>query len=514
MSRQKEVAIRISLGATPRSIFAQLMTESLLLALMGGVLGVAVGYAMLQALIALMPRNTIPIEADLRMNLPILGFAIAITTLAGFLFGCVPAWHASRIDPAEPLKEGGRSGVGSGRHRLRRILVISEFALALTLLAGAGLAIHSFRNLLSVDLGVRTDHVLTFFLQVPDSRPKDPERIIAYYRQMLAGIRTVPGVSHASVETGLPLEGSGFGMPFVIAGKPAVADPSQRPLTRIRNGNAGLLQDPRHSVGQGPVSERPRYVVEREGGCDQRAVRQQILQGNRSIKTTVDGGRVDSRSHQAGTCCRLAGCRGLSQRAKPGVREDYQEMEVPFWQIPWPSAGVAVRTAEDPASMTKSIAAAVHSVDPQIALSTPRTLDQVRDEVLANDRFTMILFACFAGVALLLAGIGIYGVMSFSVSQRRHEIALRMALGATRSRVVALVVKEGVALACAGLCLGLIGAYFVGRTMQSMLFGVGAVDYSAFGAVGLILLLAALLACYLPAHRAASVEPMAILRNE
>jgi putative ABC transport system permease protein len=197
-----------------------------------------------------------------------------------------------------------------------------------------------------------------------------------------------------------------------------------------------------------------------------------------------------------------------------GLREDYPEMVVPFWQIPWTDAGMAVRTAEDPASMTKSIAGAVHSVDPLIALSDTQTMDQVRDLVLANDRFTMILFASFAAVALLLAGIGIYGVMSFSVTQRSHEIALRMALGATRARVVALIIKEGVVLACVGLVLGLIGAYFVGRTMQSTLFGIGVIDLSAFGAVGLILLMAALLACYLPAHRAASVEPMVILRSE
>jgi predicted permease len=197
-----------------------------------------------------------------------------------------------------------------------------------------------------------------------------------------------------------------------------------------------------------------------------------------------------------------------------GFREDYPEMEIPFWQIPWPSAGIGVRTEEDPATMTKSIAAAVHTVDPEIALATPRTLDQVRDEVLANDRFTVILFGSFAGVALLLAALGIYGVMAFSVAQRSHEIALRMALGATRNRVVALVVKEGILLAFIGLGLGLVGAYFVGRAMRSTLFGVGAMDFSAFGVVGLILLIAALLACYLPARRASAVEPMQALRME
>jgi putative ABC transport system permease protein len=231
LARQKELAVRSALGATRRTIFEQLITESLLLALAGGLLGLGVGYAMLHALIAIMPRGTLPNEADLTLNLPILFFTLVATTLAGLLFGSAPAWYASRVDPAETLKEGNRSGVGAGRHRLRQALVIGEFTLALSLLAGAGLAIHSFLNLLRVDLGLRTDHVLTFYLPVPDSRPKDPEKIIAYYRQILSSVSAVPGVTSASAMTGLPLFGAGFGMPFTIVGKPAFNDPSMRPNT-------------------------------------------------------------------------------------------------------------------------------------------------------------------------------------------------------------------------------------------------------------------------------------------
>src|ERR1035438_6488420 len=198
------MAVRSALGAKSGSIFAQLLTESLLLAVAGGALGVASGYAMLQGLIAVMPPNTLPSEADLRLNFPILLFTLAATSVAGLLFGCAPAWYASHVDPAEALKEGGRSGIGAGRHRLRRSLVVVEFALTLTLLAGAGLAIHSFWNLMRVDLGVRTDHTLTFFLPVTDSRSDNPERIVSYYRRILAGIAAVPGVSDVSAETGLP----------------------------------------------------------------------------------------------------------------------------------------------------------------------------------------------------------------------------------------------------------------------------------------------------------------------
>ncbi len=514
MTRQKEMAIRSALGAKPKTIFVQLLTESLLLAVAGGVLGIAVGYAMLQGLISLMPEGTLPSEADLRLNLPILAFTLAATTLAGLLFGCFPAWYSSRIDPAESLKEGGRSGTGRGRHRLRRYLVVGEFALALSLLAGAGLAIHSFVNLLRVDLGIKTDHILTFFLPVPDSRPKDPEKIVAYYRQMLTAIESVPGVSHASASTGRPLDGAGFGMPFTIAGKPAYADPSLRPGAgfgmvtpdyfstfgiHLAKGRFFTEQDTASSVKVAVVNED--FANKYFKGMDplqQRIVVEQIIPGVTKLGPPIEWQVV-----------------GIYHTVKAGgFRDDNPEILIPFWQIPWPSAGIGVRTAEDPATMTRSIAAAVHSVDPEIAVAEPLTMDQVRDELMANDRFTVILFATFAAIALLLAALGIYGVMAFSVAQRSHEIALRMALGATRNRVVGLVVREGVVLACTGLAIGLVGAYFVGRAMRSMLFGVGAMDFSAFGAVGCLLLAAALLACYLPARRAASVEPMQVLRNE
>jgi putative ABC transport system permease protein len=514
IARQKELAVRSALGATRKIIFGQLLTESLLLSVAGGILGVGVGYAMLRALVAIMPRGTLPTEADLQLNIPILLFTLAATTFAGLLFGSAPAWYASRIDPGETLKEGGRSGVGAGRHRLRQSLVIGEFALALTLLTGAGLAIHSFLNLLRVDLGLRTDHVLTFFLPVPDSRPKDPARIVAYYQQILFRINAVPGVSSASAMTGLPLFGSGFGMPFTVVGKPAFSDPSMRPNTgfgmvtpsffqtfgvRLVKGRAFSDQDNSSSVKVAVVNEE--FVNKYLKGTDplrQRISVEQLIPGVTKLGPPVDWQII-----------------GVYHNVRAGgLRQDNPEMEIPFWQIPWPNASIGVRTANEPAAMVKSIAAAVHAVDPEIALGEPRSMEEVRDLVLSNDRFTLILFVSFAVVALLLAALGVYGVMSFSVAQRSHEIALRMALGANRNRVVALIVREGLALACVGLALGLVGAYFVGRGMQSTLFGVGKIDLSVFALVALLLVFAAVIACLIPARRAASVEPMRALRAE
>ncbi len=514
LARQKELAVRSALGASRRTIFEQLITESLLLAITGGLLGIGVGYAMLQGLMTIMPRGTLPDEADLHLNLPILLFTLAATTFAGLLFGSAPSWYASRVDPGESLKEGNRTGVGAGRHRLRQSLVIGEFALALALLAGAGLAIHSFLNLLRVDLGLRTDHVLTFYLPVPDSRPKDSEKIIAYYKQILSSVNAVPGVTSASAMTGLPLFGAGFGMPFTIVGKPAFNDPSMRPNTgfgmvtpdffktfgvRMVNGRAFTDQDTASSVKVAVVNED--FVKKYFKGVDplqQRVSVEQLIPGVTKLGPPVEWQIV-----------------GVYHNVRSrGFREDRPEMEIPFWQIPWSGAGIGVRTVNDPATMVKSIAAAVHSVDPEIALAQPRSMEEVRELVLSNDRFTLILFVSFAAVALLLAALGVYGVMSFSVAQRSHEIALRMALGANRGRAVALVVREGLVLASIGLTVGFVGAYFVGRGMQSTLYGIGKLDLSVFASVASLLLFAAVTACLVPARRAASVEPMQALRAE
>jgi putative ABC transport system permease protein len=513
MARQKELAVRASLGASSKTIFGQLLTESLMLAVAGGALGVGVGYGMLRGLVAAMPQNTLPSEANLSLNIPILLFTLAAATIAGLLFGCVPAWYASRVDPAEALKEGGRSGSGVGRNRLRRALVIGEFALALALLAGAGLAIHSFWNLSRLDLGVRTDHILTFWLPVPESRPKDPDKIIAYYRQILASIDAVPGVESASAGSGMPLEGAGFGMPFTLAGGQNYSDQSQRPSAafgmvtpdyfktygiRVVKGRTFTDQDNESSVKVAMVNEE--FVNKFLKGKDplqQRVVVEQLIPGVTKLGAPVEWQIV-----------------GVFHNVRDNLRQQRGEILIPFWQIPWLSAGMGVRTAEDPAAMIKSIAAAVHAVDPLIAIDEPQTMEQLRDDKLAGDRFTLLLFATFAAIALLLAAVGIYGVMTFSVEQRSHEIALRMALGATRGRVVRLIVREGLTLAAIGLGVGLIGAYFIGRAMQSSLYGVSALDFRAFLAVGVVLLATALLACYLPALRAASTEPMKVLRTE
>ncbi|HTW62859.1 MAG TPA: ABC transporter permease [Terracidiphilus sp.] len=513
-SRQREVAVRSAVGATRGDVFQQFLTESLSLACVGGIVGIGIGYAMLRGFIAAMPENTLPSEANLALNLPVLAVTIAATTLAGLLFGCAPAWYASRLDPAETLKEGGRSGASRVRHRLRQALVVGEFTLALALLAGAGLAMHSFWNLNHVDLGVQTDHILTFGLPMNKGVDYTSDRIVAYYQQIVRKIESTVGVEAASASTGLPLEGAGFGMPFTIKGQADFVDPSQRPSAdfgmvtpdyfktfgvRLVQGRAFNEADDAGSPRVAVVNEQfVRHFFANKNPLGQVLNVEQIVPGVQKLGP-----------YQAWEIV------GVYHDVRGGSFErQREEILVPFYQSPWVYVAVGVRTAGDPAAMTKTIAAAVHSVDPTLALADVRTLDQIRDQDLSGDRFSLLLFAGFAAIALVLAGIGIYGVMAFAVGERTHEIGVRIALGAGRGRVLRMVLREGLMLAGIGLILGLVAAYFVGRAMNSALYGVGSIDASAFCAVGLVLLAAALVACYFPARRAASVEPMRALRIE
>jgi len=512
--RLREIAIRGAVGASRARIFAQFLLESLLLALIGGGLGIALGVVLLRAILTIVPEGILPSEANFQLDIHVLLTALAVTTLAGLVFGCAPAWYASRVDPGESLKEGGRSSLGTSSHRLRRGLIAGEFALALSLLAGAGLAIHSFWNLTRVDLGVRTDHVLVFGLDQPDKRFQAPEQMNAYNQQMLSVLRSVPGVSSVATVTGRPLRNVSDGMPFSVVGGPSYADPSQRPGAgfqsvspdyyktfgiQVVRGRSFNDQDTTPGLRVAMVNEE--FVKRYLQGLDplqQRLSIEQIIPGLPKLGPAVEWQIV-----------------GIFHNVRYGdFRDAFPEVDVPFAQSLSPSVTIGVQTAGDPVAMSKTIASAVHSVDAEIALEQLRTLDQVKQDSLGEDRYSMVLFACFAMVALLLAAVGIYGLMAFSVFQRTSEIGLRLALGASRGNVIGLILKEASLLAVIGLAIGLAGSVFVGRTMRTTLYGVAAMDFFVIVAVGVILLGTALFASYWPARRAAMTDPVQALRIE
>jgi putative ABC transport system permease protein len=512
-ARQKEIAVRGSLGATRGQIFAQFLTESSLLALIGGGLGCALGAVLLHGLVAVMPEGTLPAEASLQLNIPVLAVTLAATMLCGLLFGCAPAWYASQLDPGESLKDGGRSGAGSSHNKLRRILVVSEFALALALLAGAGLAMRSFWNLTRVDLGVRTDHVLKFELNQADGRFTDPAQIENYYRQILDRIQAIPGVSAATAVTGAPLLGTSDGMPFSVVGGPVV-DFAQRASAPFQSVTADYFKTFGIRVLRGRTfNEHDTATSVRVAMVNEEFVRQ-YLKGLDPLRQRLSIEQIVPGLPQLGPLVEWQIVGVFHNVRSFGLRREQAEVDVPFAQSLLPSVTIGVRSAEDPATMAGTVAEAVHAVDPQIALASLSTMDEVKDKLLAHDGFTLLLYGSFAALALLLASIGIYGVMAFIVSQRTQEIGLRIALGASRANVSGLIVRQGTILALIGLGLGIGGAVLVGRAMQNTLYGVAALDPFVIASVAAILFATALLASYLPARRAAGIDPMQALRTE
>ncbi len=513
-ARQREVAVRGALGATRGQLFAQFLTESLALAGIGGALGVGLAWAFLKAILALMPAFTLPSEADVTLNIPVLLFTLGATMLAGVLFGCAPAIQAMHLNLNDTLKEGGRGGVGVAKHRARHALVLVEFSLALTLLAAAGLAVHSFWNLTHVDMGFRTDHILTFGLPMPTDRRPQPAQMLAFYQQMLERVQALPGVTSASISTGMPVQGANFGMPFDIAGK-EVADRSQRPGAgfnmvtpgyfptfgvRITRGRAFTEAD---AAGGLPVAIVSSDLVKKYfpsvDPLTQRLSVEQLIPGVANLGPPIVWQIV-----------------GVYQDVRNGGPKDggFPEIDVPFAQSPWPGVQMAVRTVGDPANMSKSIAAVINSLDPDLPMADVKTMDQLLEDSMGGDRFGAVLFAAFAVIALLLAAFGIYGVMSFGVAQRTHEIGLRMALGAGSSQVLGMILKEGMTLGAIGVVVGLLASWGVAKLMRNLLFGIGSIDYGPLSVVAAILMISAFLACYVPARRATQVDPMAALRQD
>jgi putative ABC transport system permease protein len=439
-----------------------------------------------------------------RLNVAVLLFTVGACCLAGILSGLAPGWQAARANVNEILKDAARSVTGTG-HRLRRVLVVVEFALALTLLTAGALTIHTLFALANRDLGFRKDHVLTFWLPVDDNQFATRAQISDFYRQVLERVQEVSGVAAASVSVGTPLFG-GVRIPFTVAGRPEV-DPSKQPFAgfnmvtpsyfdafgiRIIRGRAFTDHDRAGAVPVAIINETlaKHYFP---------IVMPQIIPGQWTPGASVEW--------------QIVGVRADIRNVDP-ADDGAPAIDVPFAQNPWPFVRMAVRTVGEPARVRSDVAAAIRSIDPDLPMGDVKTMEQAFAESLVTNRFNSALFGSFAGIALLLAAFGIYGVMSFAVAQRTHEIGVRMALGADRVRIVGRVVSEGMLTAAAGAAIGTLGAFYAAKTMRGIISGMVDPGAAGFLIIAGTLLVTALIACLVPALRAASVDPMIALRHD
>jgi len=512
-ARQRELAIRGALGASRRAIVRQLLTESVLLALVGGTLGVGLAAAAMRVILAVMPPFLLPSEVDVRLNVPVLLFTLTACVLSGLLFGLAPAWQAARADANAPLKETAR-GVGDRRHFLRHALVVVEFALALTLLTGGGLTIHSLITIARTDLGFRSDGLFTFYMPVENDRLKDAVAIDTFYRQFAERVSAVPSVTSVSYSSGMPAGGAWNSVPFTIAGR-VDGDRAQRPSSRFNQVSPAYFE----TLGIRIVRGRAFTGADRMGTVAVAIVNETFVKryfpdvDPLTQRVVIDQFNPGVTNLGPGTVWQIVGVSGDVRNLGP-ANDSLPEIHVPLAQSTWARNWIAVRTAGDPLAVHQPIAAVVHSLDPDLPMVEVRTMDQLVVTTTLGARFTTILFAAFAFVALLLAALGIYGVMAFAVAQRTHEIGLRIALGAGRAQVVGEVLRDGMGMAFFGTLIGSVGAYFVARSMRGMVPGVGPGDPTAFIVVAATMIGVAFVACVLPASRAASVDPMTALRQE
>jgi putative ABC transport system permease protein len=512
-ARHKEVAIRTALGADRWSLVRQLLTESMLLSVIGGAAGLVIAYASIRGLVAMNPGN-IPGIKDLAIDGRVVLFTLAISLATGVLFGLVPALQTSRENLHVTLKEGGRSGTADkGGQLMRRVLVVSEVALALTLLTGGGLLVKSFAKLQGVDPGFNSHGVLTFGLALPVSRYKTDTAQGAFYSAVIPRIAQVPGVKAAGATTVMPFGGGWSTGSFNVEGF-VVPPNTNSPWGDIRivSGDFfGAMQIPvlhGRAFDQSDALTSPRAAV-----VDDEFVRRFYKPNEEPIgKRVYFGNAAVTDSTKFFTIVGVVGHtkhEGLD--ATPRVQLYFTESQIPF-NIN--AMQVAVRTSGDPKTYVSAIRNAIHEVDHDMPMSKVNTLDVMVDNSMGQRRLSTVLLGVFAGLALLLASIGIYGVMSYTVAQRTRELGVRVALGASRQSVLGLVMRQGVTITLIGVGIGLGGAFGLTRVIATQLFSVKATDPATFLIVTLVLVAVAVAATLVPALRATRIDPLTALRED
>jgi putative ABC transport system permease protein len=512
-SRSRELAIRTALGASQGRLFRQLLTEGVLLALIGAGVGLLLAAWGTKALLAVTPPILLRAAPGLEsagINLGVLGYCLVVAVATGLLFGLAPALGSSRTKVNESLKESGQSSTqGRQRHRLRGALVVSEFALALVLMLGAGLMIKTLVVLSKLDLGFDRSNVLTMKLPLFGPRFRETAQRIEFVRQLLARLNALPGVQSASVTRGLPIEGWS-GWSFITEDNP------RPPAGEVPDANYNIV-GPQYFRTLGVPLQRGRTFTDADDGTSLPVV----MVSDQLARTSWPG------QDPIGKRLKIAGSATSSEpwRVVIGVAGDvmaqgpdsgfHPELYIPYMQAPWLArVFLAIHTRSDPPAMTAAVRGEIAQLDKNLPVSEIKTLAQVAGEPVAQRQMVMILLAGFAGLALVLAAAGIYSVMSYVVTLRTREIGLRMALGARRDQVVRMILSGGVRLALTGAAVGVVCAFGLTRFLASQLFGVQATDVMTFTLVTLLLVAAMLLACYVPARRAAKVDPMVALRYE
>jgi len=509
-ARYREIAVRTALGAGRRRIVRQLLTESVLLAVAGGVTGLLFAWLSFSFLKQIIP-DSMALNAGVRIDAKIFGFTMLLSLLTGIIFGLVPAMQAAKVDLNEALKQsGGRTGTGVGHRRLRGALVVTEIALALVLLVGAGLLIQTFLRLRALDLGLNPENVLTLRTSLPRSKYSELPKRAAFYKQVLERVRALPGVVAAGYSSAVPLTWKGGTTSFTIEGQ----EPKPGQDANNRQVTAGYMESLGIKLRQGrffdehddaqaqPVSIINETMARQYWSSSENALgkRFRMFQGDSSMPWITVVGIIGDVKEM-----------GLEANAKPETFFPYQQLPQMLWNMP---RDLTIRTTGDPLSVVAAVRQAIWSVDPAQPVSNVRTMEEILSEEVAQRRIGMTLLASFAALALLLASLGIYGVLSYSVTQRTQEIGIRMALGAGRRDVLQQVMGDGLRLAAAGVAIGLGVSFALTRLMAGLLFGVSASDPRTLAGVTLLLITIALLACYIPARRAAKVDPMIALRYE
>jgi putative ABC transport system permease protein len=504
-AREKEIAVRKALGASRARLIRQLLSESLLLAGLGGALGFALAAALLPILRSISP-GTLPRVADVQLDGPVLLFSLMLCVVTTALFGLVPAIQAAGRQLQDALKEGVRGSSVSGRRaRFRSVLVVAEMAIALILIAGAGLLMKSFAHLMQVNLGFSPHGVMTFPLNLPATRYTQPAQQIEFYRQLLERVRALPDTQSAGLVSFLPLSG-GYRLSYFCFEGHVCQGLGKDPLLPFWQVSPGYLDTMRTPLLRG------RFFDDHD------------LQTGAPVAIVNEKAAQHFWPNENALGKHVAGSRDLIQREVVGVVADVKfsaldaatadQLYVPLEQMPYPTMTLVVRSAAQPEPLVSAVRAKIAELDPALPVSGISSMDRVIGASVAQPRLTMQFAGAFAAFALLLASVGMYGVMAYTVSLRKQEMGIRISLGANPRDIFDMVIRQGLGLALAGVVAGILGALALTRLLGSLLFGVRAIDPLVFGAAAVILVISALIACYMPARRATRVDPVVVLRLE